>query len=112
MSESDPFDLRVQAEDKRKADEKARLLRLREEDDLKWLMQHKQGRRFMWRLLGIAGLYRNPMQGDGDAFTNLRCGMQAVGQQMVAEIHGLCPERYFEMVKEQQGSDGRDEAQR
>ena len=103
------LDANEEVERQRRAEEKSTLERGQERDDISWLMANKQGRRFVWRLLGITGIYRNPMQGDGDAFTNLRCGMQAVGQQVVADIHEVCPERYFEMVKEQQSSDGRDE---
>lgn len=104
MDEVSPFDLREQAETQEEADKRKRLLQLQDDTDIQWLMEHKQGRRVVWRVLGIAGLYRNPMQGDGDAFTNLRCGMQAVGQTLVADIHRLCPQSYFDMVKEQQGS--------
>lgn len=95
----------VGEEAEQEANRKARLKQQAEDADLVWLMELPQGRRVMWRLLGIAGLYRNPMLGDGDALTNFRCGKQAVGQELVANVHRLCPGYYFEMVKEQQHSD-------
>jgi hypothetical protein len=71
-------------------------------DDFKWLMGHKQGRRFMWRLLGFSGLYRNPFVAGDSGQRDFNCGMQNVGQHMLHEIHALCPENYELMVKEYQ----------
>ena len=95
-----PDHLELQAAEAQ-ADEATRQLRLREESDFKFIMGSKQGRRFMWRLLGITGLFRNA-KCDRNADTNFRLGEQNVGQCLLAEIHGLCPERYVEMTKEQQ----------
>lgn len=75
--------------------------RIREESDFKWMMQDKRGRRVMWRLLGFTGLHRSPWTAQREA-TDFNCGMQNVGQMLQAEIHLLCPEQYFAMVKEQQ----------
>lgn len=94
-----------QHEEKRK-----QLRRAQEEADVKAVLETPAGKRYVWRLLGITGVFRNPMQGDGDANTNFRCGMQAVGQTVLGEIHELCPERYSEMVKEQQRSDDAERA--
>jgi hypothetical protein len=79
-----------------------RLYREQEVSDFKWLMAHKQGRRVMWRLLGMTGLFRNPYIAGDDSGTHFRCGEQNVGQQLMAEIHGLCPEHYHTMTKEYQ----------
>lgn len=98
-----PDHLKLQAADAQEA-EATRQQRLREESDFKFIMGSKQGRRFMWRLLGITGLFRNPFAGDEGA-TAFRCGEANIGQQLLAEIHGLCPERYVEMLKEQQRDD-------
>lgn len=92
-------------EEQRREEERNRLEALQADNDFKWVMDSRPGRAFIWRLLGEAGLYRNPMQGDGDAFTNLRCGMQSIGQSVIEKIHRLCPDKYMVMVKEQQRSD-------
>lgn len=79
--------------------EAARLKRAREMDDFKWLMGHKQGRRIMWRMLEVTGVFRNPhIPGTEDVL--FRCGMQNVGQVLMAEIHTICPEHYPTMTKE------------
>lgn len=99
----DPLDSSAQEAAQAKAEEAKRLQREQEVSDFKWLMAHKQGRRVMWRLLGITGLFRNPhLMGQGASDTSFRCGEQNIGQQLIAEIHGLCPEHYHVMVREQQ----------
>lgn len=98
----DPLDDSAQVADQARADEFKRLQRELEVGDVKWLMGHKQGRRVMWRLLGMTGLFRNPHgMGQSASDTAFRCGEQNIGQQLIAEIHGLCPEQYHVMVKEQ-----------
>jgi hypothetical protein len=96
--DTDPLagDDEVEAEAKAEA---ARLARAREMDDFKWLMGHKQGRRIMWRMLDMTGVFRNPhIPGTDDVL--FRCGMQNVGQQLMTEIHTICPEHYPTMTKE------------
>lgn len=56
----------------------------------------------MWRWLEKTGLFRNPFVPGGHGLTEFKCGEQNIGQQLLAEIHELCPEKYHEMVKEQQ----------
>lgn len=94
-----------QREEKRKF-----LERLKEKEDFRWLMDSKQGRRFVWRLLGIAGVYRNPFAGVRET-TDFNCGLQAMGQTLISEIHEVCPNQYAQMVKEQQDSAGNDDAE-
>jgi len=97
----DPYDNHAQEAAEAKEAEAKRLERDREVDDFKWLMGHRQGRRVMWRLLSMTGLFRNPhVPGTDDVL--FRCGEQNIGQQLLAEIHLLCPEQYHGMVKEHQ----------
>lgn len=68
-------------------------------DDLRWLMSNKRGRRFVWRLLDQAGVFKlsfntNAMQ---MAFNE---GGRNYGNRLLAEVTSLCPERYSEMLKE------------
>ncbi len=100
-NEFDPLDTNAQAAAKLQDDEARRLSRLREESDLKDLMGRKQGRRYMWRLLAMTGLFRNPFTGNREA-TDFRCGEMNIGQQLFAELHQICPEHYQTMVREQQ----------
>jgi len=104
MTEADPYDLPAQEAADALEAEAARHKRIVEESDFKFIMGNKMGRRFMWRLLSITGIYRNPFQAERGG-TDFRCGEQNIGQQLIAEIHNLCPERYIEMIKEQQANE-------
>ena len=101
--ERDSFDPRADEAAAAEQAEAERIYRSLEVTDFKWLMGHKQGRRFMWRLLSLTGLHKTPYQmGSPEGDTAFRCGEQNIGQQLMAEIHTLCPERYNEMVGEHQ----------
>lgn len=105
MKSYDPTDLRGQQEDKREADARMRDIRRQEAADIKWLMSSRQGRRIMWRLLRVAGIFllsfnTNAMQ---MAFNE---GKRAVGNQLFDEVLNLCPEQFPVMQKEHE--DGRD----
>ena len=91
-------------EEQQREEKRKHLARLQEKEDFRWLMDSKQGRRVVWRLLGIAGIFRNPFSGERGT-TDFNCGLQAIGQTLVAEIHEVCPHQYAQMVKEQQSSD-------
>lgn len=95
-----PDHLKLEAADAQNA-EAMRQQQLRAESDFKFIMGSKQGRRFMWRLLGITRLHSTPFAVQRET-TDFNCGMQNVGLILQAEMHAKCPERYFEMVKEQQ----------
>lgn len=101
----DPYDESAQQAAAALEADAQRLQRAREVDDFKWLMGHKQGRRLMWKLLGLTGLFRNPFQpGSPEGTTEFRCGEQNIGQQYLVEIHTHCPEEYERMVREQQNA--------
>lgn len=99
--EFDPLDQHAQEAATSHDDEARRLQRLIEESDFKWLMGDKRGRRIVWRLLEVAGVSHTPFALD-PYVTAFKCGEQNTGQRLLAQIHELCPERYHEMVKEQQ----------
>ena len=61
-----------------------------------WIMRDERGQRFVWRLLGMTGVFRNPFTGNSETF--FRCGEQNIGQQLMSEIHTLCPEKYIDMI--------------
>lgn len=101
--ERDPYDTRAEEAAADDTEAAERQLRALEVTDFKWLMGHRQGRRFMWRLLSLTGLHRNPYRlGAPEGDVAFRCGEMNIGQRMEAEIHELCPERYNEMIGEHQ----------
>lgn len=73
-----------------------------EDADLLWLMRQPQGRRFMWRRLGLCGLYRlsfNPKAPDS------HCAAFAEGERntalnLLADIARAAPAEYLQMIKE------------
>lgn len=99
MSSYDPTDLRGQERAKAEEQKRQRLAQANEEDDFKWLMQSKRGRRIVWRLLEQAGVFRisfsqNSMQ---MAFNE---GGRNYGNKVLGMIHALCPELYPTLIKE------------
>lgn len=73
------------------------------ERDFRWLMGDPRGRRLMLKLLSDIGLYRCTYDGaikDVASEMLFREGQKNVGYRLVAEISRLCPEKYFEMMKE------------
>jgi len=57
------------------------------------------GRRLIFWLLGICGLYEDGFSGD-DALTNYRLGRQAVAKQIVAQMNAIDGELYPRFLME------------
>ncbi len=94
----DPSDLLALAKAQAEAAEAQRLTRSIETEDFKWLMGNKQGRRFVWRLLEKAGVFRTTFRLSNEmAFLE---GMRNMGLMLITDIHEICPEKYYVMVKE------------
>lgn len=103
MSTFDPLDLRGQERVKEQSDERTKLALQNEQDDFKWLMSSKRGRRIVWRLLERTGVYRSSFTGNSETF--FREGQRNVGLMLMAQINEFSPDQYALMLKEQQ--DGR-----
>lgn len=101
MPERDPTDIAgleaAEDEAKRKRD----VQRAQEVEDFRQLMQTARGRRFVWRLLGITGVFRSSYRsGNGGLDMAFLEGNRNVGLVLMAEIHSTCPELYAVMAKE------------
>lgn len=83
---------------------KAQLRRRREVDDLKWLMAHAQGRRFICRLLEESGVFRTSFHVSGStaAFNE---GKKHVGYVLTADLMEFTPDAYVKLLKEYQRDD-------
>ncbi len=99
----DPFDTQGQQRAKLESDERAKTNRQIEQDDWVWLMSGKRGRRIVWRLLGLTGVFRSSFTGNSETY--FREGMRNIGLIVMARINESCPEQYANMVKEQQEHD-------
>lgn len=80
------------------ADAKAQLQRKREIEDFKWLVAHKQGRRILWRLLSMTGVFTSSMTGNSQTFFNE--GRRDIGLQLMAEVNEHSLEAFVQMMKE------------
>ena len=97
----DPVDLAAQAQASADVAEAERLLQIIRDDDFQWVMSTKIGRRFIFRLLEVTGVFRNPYVGSREQ-TDFKCGEMNVGQRYLADIMRLCPELFHTMIKEQE----------
>lgn len=99
MSSHDPTDLKALDRDAEAAGLEQGVKRRQEIEDLKWLMAHKQGRRFVTRLLDKAGIYRTSFTGNSETF--FREGMRNVGLFVLSEVMEVTPEHFAKMLEEQ-----------
>ena len=95
----DTFDLPAQEADEAKAAELQRFKRQQQVDDIKWLMGHPQGRRFVTRLLEESGLRRTWFHTSGSLMA-LNEGRKQLGYFLEAELLDIAPEGYFKLLQE------------
>lgn len=77
---------------------KDRRIRERELADIKAIMSAVEGRRYMWKLLDRAGIYRSSFTGNSTTFFNE--GQRNLGLSVLADINESCPELYLTMLEE------------
>ena len=70
----------------------------RELHDLRTMMDSIEGRRFVWRLLDKAGVFRTSFTGNSTTFFNE--GMRNMGLMILADVHEACADQYIQMMKE------------
>ena len=99
MSDFDPVDIRGQERARSEIDESERIAAEREVEDLKWLMSNKRGRRFMFRLLERAGVWRSSFNTNALAMAFSE-GTRNEGLKLTADLTTHCSDRYGEMLKE------------
>lgn len=99
MSERDPTDILGEEQARTDTSRKARLSAQIEVEDFKWIMSNKRGRRFVWRLLDKAGVFRSSFTGNSETF--FREGQRNLGLQVLAMIHEHTPDAYTLMLSEQ-----------
>jgi len=63
------------------------------------LLQHEQGRKFLWWLLEVAHIGHQPFSAD-PLITAFNCGELNIGQQVLSRITSVSPEGYVAMMKE------------
>ena len=80
-------------------DEAAKARRATEIADLQEVMGTQAGRRFVWKLLGDAGVFRMSMN-PNFGVTAFAEGQRSVGNALYADLHEHCFDQYQEMERE------------
>jgi hypothetical protein len=100
MKSSNPIDIRSQQR-RQDEDERARLIAANTAaEDFKWLMGDARGRRYVWRLLEQAGVFRSSFTGNSETF--FKEGARSMGLAVVSQINEHTPELYQVMLTENQ----------
>ena len=92
----------IRGQERARADRamRERLAQEAEEADIRRLMTSKWGRRFLWRRMDQAGVFRLSFSPDAMAMAFAE-GNRNSGLRILTLIHTLCPEHYNAMLKEQ-----------
>ena len=77
-------------------------------DALKYVLSIPQGRKVIWDLLGIAGLYRQPRVAGDTEGTAFNCGGLNVGLALYADCLTVSPDLTAMMTREQATYDNRE----
>ena len=80
------------------AGNKAKRGREREIDDVRYVLNSVQGRRFMWRYLSLCNLWETSFTGNSTTF--FKEGERNIGLRLMSDINDSSPEAYLAMVKE------------
>jgi hypothetical protein len=73
-------------------------LREREMNDIRYLLQSIQGRRFLWRLMGHCKVFESIWESSAKIHHN--AGMQDIGHFVMAEIVAANEDAFLQMMKE------------
>ncbi|TDX30764.1 hypothetical protein DFO67_10419 [Modicisalibacter xianhensis] len=79
------------------------------EDDMRWMLEHEQGRRILFALIESTGTFSQSFTGNSGSFFN--DGRKSVGQDVFHEVMRLDPKRFTQMWTEHQEATARAEAQ-
>ena len=99
MNQHDPSDIAGHEKSQRERQKRQRSDAYMEDDDMKWLMGSRQGRRIMHRVLDRAGIFRTSFTGNSETF--FREGERNVGLILFNQIMVACPESFTQMMKDQ-----------
>lgn len=99
MADLNPTDLREAANAEQKlVNDAARELKV-EEDDIRWLMGDKRGRRVVWRVLSRGNVFQ-PSFNPNALVMAFGEGKRNEATILNAQVVALCPEQYLLMLKE------------
>lgn len=67
--------------------------------EVKWVLSSKQGRNFIWRLLGRCGIYTQSFN-QNNSIMSFNEGKRSVGNEILVDINQADPEGFFTMMRE------------
>jgi len=80
-------------------------------DALLYVISTGDGRKVLWDILALAGLYRQPRMPDDPEGTAFNCGSLNVGLAIYADCLSVSPDLTAMMTKEQASYDNRPESE-
>jgi hypothetical protein len=95
----DPLDTSATEADAAAEERRKHERQRKDAEDFTWLMEHPQGRRFVWRLLERAGVYRTSFNSSGSV-TAFNEGKRDIGLWVMTELHDHAPGALLEMITE------------
>ncbi|HEX7386250.1 MAG TPA: endopeptidase [Castellaniella sp.] len=99
MEHADPTDLQAQKHRRNYKATAGKFVEDRAQDDWKWLMGSKRGRRIVWRLLEEAGVFRVSFNTNAMAMAFAE-GNKNAGIRILAQVQERTPDLYIMMVNE------------
>lgn len=76
-----------------------RRVRQKEIDDIRRLLRTPEGRRFLWRMMSLCGVFRNPFTQNSNQ-TAFNAGMMNVGQTVLADVNEADVTAFAKMQQE------------
>jgi 3-oxoacyl-[acyl-carrier-protein] synthase III len=95
----DPLDTQAAAAEAKSEEERAKLKRHQQVEDIKWLMAHAAGRRVVSRLLEETGVHRTSFHTNGSTMA-MNEGRKQLGYFLTGELLEIVPEGYLRLIKE------------
>lgn len=86
------------AEQVKEAEKKVKWTRERELEDIRFILQTSQGRRFVWRYLTLCGVFETSFTGSSETF--FKEGQRNVGLKLLADINDAEAEAFVVMMRE------------
>jgi len=95
---SDILDIKQRIEKEKKVEKKQEDLRKRELSDIRKVISFPEGRRFMWRLWGEAGIYTDSFTGNSQTFYNE--GRRSLGLMILRDVLEAEPKAFAQIQSE------------
>ncbi len=74
-------------------------LHIREVNDTLKVLKTPEGRRFIWHIISLAGIFRDPFTANANT-TGYLCGRQSIGRDLLIDLEEADPNAFFRMHQE------------